>query len=84
MVNTLRGHDCVRNGQCQVNSAVFSPDGQTILTASRDKTAKLWDNDGNLITTLNQDSCWHVHIKDYHCGLTSAVFSPDGTKIITT
>ncbi|NEO35988.1 MAG: TIR domain-containing protein [Moorea sp. SIOASIH] len=78
LIKTLSGHKDI------VVSAVFSPDGQAILTASRDKTAKLWDKDGNLITTLDQDSCWHVHIKDYHCGLTSAVFSPDGTKIITT
>jgi len=26
-----------------VNSAQFSPDGQRVVTASRDKTAQLWD-----------------------------------------
>ncbi|KAB8316364.1 CHAT domain-containing protein [Tolypothrix campylonemoides VB511288] len=39
----------------QVNSVSFSPDGQTIATASADKTIKLWRRNGSLIDTLT----WH-------------------------
>ncbi|MCA9955173.1 MAG: PD40 domain-containing protein, partial [Anaerolineales bacterium] len=56
-----------------VNSAVFSPDGQRILTASSDSTARLWDADGKLLATL-----------EGHTGtINSAVFSPDGQRILT-
>ena len=56
-----------------VNSAVFSPDGTRILTASGDKTARLWDNQGNLLVVLS----------GHEDGINSAVFSPDGNQILT-
>lgn len=44
-----------------------------ILTASSDGTARLWDQNGQPLATLKG-----------HTGLvTSAVFSPDGTRILT-
>jgi energy-coupling factor transporter ATP-binding protein EcfA2 len=56
-----------------VNFAVFSTDGTRVLTASRDKTAKLWDLKGDLLADLNK-----------HTGsVYSAVFSPSGTRILT-
>jgi hypothetical protein len=59
--------------QGPVNSAVFSPDGKRILTASSDGTAKLWDAGGKLLADLNK-----------HKGaVLSAVFSPDGKRILT-
>jgi WD40 repeat protein len=57
----------------EVNSAVFSPDGILILTASSDNTAKLWDLAGNLLADLNKHKGW----------VRTAVFSPDGTRILT-
>lgn len=59
-----------------VLSAVFSPDGTHVLTASRDNTAKIFDRKtGQLLQTLK------YHTKK----MNSAVFSPDpeGTLVLT-
>ena len=53
--------------------AVFSPDGQRILTASLDNTARLWDASGQPLATLSG----HTAL------IWSAVFSPDGQRILT-
>jgi dipeptidyl aminopeptidase/acylaminoacyl peptidase len=58
----------------EVNSAQFSPDGQRIVTASRDKTARLWD----------AASAKPVGETVRHEGMiTSAQFSPDSKRIVT-
>ena len=56
-----------------VKSAVFSPDGTKIVTASLDETAKIVDvESGEVLSTIKHgNAVW------------SAVFSPDGTKIVT-
>ena len=60
-----------RNG---IRKAVFSPDGSTILTASFDETALIWDTkSGQLLQTLEG------HTNE----VSSAIFSPDGTTILT-
>ncbi|MEM9244127.1 MAG: hypothetical protein AAGA67_00075 [Cyanobacteria bacterium P01_F01_bin.153] len=59
--------------QGTVLSASFSPDGKTILTASHDGTAKLWDLEGQEIQSLNGHQDWVL----------SASFSPDGKTILT-
>jgi WD40 repeat protein len=57
----------------EVNSAVFSPNGQQILTGSDDKTAKLWDSrTGNLLQTFKHDQV-----------INTAFFSPNGQQVLT-
>ena len=64
---TLLGH-----GEAVI-SAQFSPDGQRIVTASRDKTARIWDAaSGTELSTLR-----HGH------QVLSAQFSRDGQRIVT-
>src|SRR5262249_48064749 len=58
-----------------VISAAFSPDGKRIVTASLDRTARLWDTEtgkpiGELLTG-------HAE------GVTRAAVSPDGKRIVT-
>jgi WD40 repeat protein len=57
----------------EVNSAVLAPDGGRILTASDDKTARLWDRDGKPLVIL----------EGHTDKVTSAMFAPDGGRILT-
>ena len=55
-------------------SAAFSPDGARIVTASSDKTARIWDaRTGALLKVLEG----HGEI------VRSAAFSPDGARVVT-
>ena len=65
---TLRGHSNY------VNSALFSPDGKYIVSASLDKTIKIWDvKSGICLKTLEG----HTEEIEY------ATFSPDGKEIVS-
>jgi tRNA A-37 threonylcarbamoyl transferase component Bud32 len=65
---TLKGHTT------SLTSASFSPDGSRIVTASLDKTAKLWDaRNGTEIHTF----------KGHTDFVYSASFSPDGSRVVT-
>jgi WD40 repeat protein len=64
----LRGHDN------RVESAAFSPDGTRIVTASDDKTARIWD-----AKTAREI----IVLRGHHAVVESAAFSPDGTRVVT-
>ena len=63
-----------RAGVEGVASAAFSPDGTRIVTASGDKTARVWD-----AATAKEIAVMRGHGNR----VTSAAFSPDGTRIVT-
>ncbi|NJN10775.1 MAG: hypothetical protein HC815_23415, partial [Richelia sp. RM1_1_1] len=65
--NQLKGHTSY------VNNANFSPDGKTIVTASWDNTAKVWDTNGKQLAEL----------KGHTSAVYNANFSPDGKTIVT-
>jgi WD40 repeat protein len=67
-LNVLRGHTDT------VQMALFSPDGERVLTASWDGTARIWDAQTarELMMLVKQDK-----------GLESAAFSPDARKVVT-
>jgi hypothetical protein len=58
-----------------VHSAAFSPDGKRIVTASSDKTARLWDAE-----TGKQIG---APLVGHEAAVDSAAFSPDGKRIVT-
>ncbi len=62
-------------GHPKLATAKFSADGQKIITASGDSTAKIWAvADGKLMHTLS----------GHDDGVLFAAYSPDNTKIVTT
>ena len=69
-----KGHDAEVWGDGFVHSAGYSPNGERIVTASGDKTAKVWEADtGQELLTL----------KGHDSGVNSVAYSPDGKRIAT-
>lgn len=65
---TLQGHTN------QVIEALFSPDGQSVATASEDGTAKVWD------ATTGQEICT---LRGHTSGVRGVAFSADGQRLAT-
>jgi WD40 repeat protein len=65
--DTRKGHE---GAISQIN---FSADGTYILSASQDRTARIWNAEGRLL---------HI-LRGHSGGLNSAVFSPDKRQILT-
>jgi WD40 repeat protein len=64
----LRGHEG------WVRSAAFSPDGQRVVTASADGTARVWRVDGQGEPVV---------LRGHEEEVNSAAFSPDGQMLVT-
>ncbi|MEG4326884.1 serine/threonine-protein kinase [Microcoleus sp. herbarium5] len=68
LVKTLTGHSK------WVQSVAISPDGQTLVSGSEDRTIKIWNlATGNLIRTLSGHSIW----------VRSVAISPDGQTLVS-
>ena len=65
LIAELKGH------QDRIKDANFSPDGQRIVTASNDRTVRVWDLTGRPVAELRVDQ-----------GLSSVSFSQDGQRIL--
>jgi WD40 repeat protein len=58
-----------------VNVAAFSPDGQSVVTASADGTARLWRRTGLIWTS--------TALAGHTGAINAAAFSPDGLRLVT-
>jgi WD40 repeat protein len=67
-----------------VQSAVFSPGGKQIVTISENKIARIWDaQTGQLLFIIKSDHSGNKYYDALQNSVWSALFSPDGKRIIT-
>ncbi|MFT3769084.1 MAG: hypothetical protein QM820_26895 [Minicystis sp.] len=60
--------------EARLYSVAFSPDGERLVAASWDKTARVWNADGAGASVV---------LRGHESGILSASFSPDGKRIVT-
>jgi WD40 repeat protein len=73
-LRTFSGHGGITPGYERVMSAVFSPDGKSLLTGDLDGTAMIWDvASGKVIRVLGKGDFSGVH---------ALAFAPDGKEIL--
>jgi WD40 repeat protein len=73
-VETARRRLVLRGHGGHITSAVYSPDGLRILTASGDGTARIWDAEGGEEL---------ARLKGHEDAVDGAVFSPDAKLVLT-
>jgi WD40 repeat protein len=72
-VTTQSSYILTHNG-ARINSADFSPDSKSVVTASNDRTAQIWDT---------QITPRKVTLGGHRDAVNTAVFSPDGRFVVT-
>jgi WD40 repeat protein len=73
VVVTKDGRSLVLRHRARVNSIAFSPSGQLLATASRDRDARIWDvSTGELVQTF-----------PHNTAVLDAQFGPDGRWLVT-
>ena len=84
-IETLRGHEALREARSQASAAfpefrepvldaAFSPDGERVVTASQDQTARIWEPGTRAPTEV---------LRGHRNFVNDAEFSPDGDLVAT-
>jgi WD40 repeat protein len=86
-ISVLRGHGggmfaFAFRSDGEVFDAVFSPDGSRIVTASEDRSVRIW-NASRGDEMVSFEGHQRVSFEGHQRDVNSAAFSPDGSRIVT-